>query len=192
MKKYTVRYTFLAAVLLLLCLQVSAQTGDRPGKPGRQGSIWDRIDFGGSFGAQFGTFTYVDVSPLARYHVTEKLYTGLGLTYMYFKDKRYTPSISLSSYGGSLFAGYYVWRDLFAHLEYAPLYIPRYYDYYAPPFPSVDPPSPWAHDLLIGAGYRQWMGDKAFVNLMVLFNVNETIYSPYVNPIIRIGFGIGF
>jgi hypothetical protein len=111
---------------------------------------------------------------------------------MYYRDNRYVPEFSLSSYGGSIFAGYYIWRDLFAHLEYAPLYIPDYYDYYSPPVPTLEKPAPWAHDILIGGGYRQWIGQRAFVNLSVLFNINETEFSPYSNPIIRIGFGAGF
>jgi hypothetical protein len=110
---------------------------------------------------------------------------------MYYKDHRYVPTFSLSSYGGSIFAGYYIWKDLFAHIEYAPLYIPDYYDYYSSPYPYQETKAPWAHDIYIGGGYRQWIGGKAFVNLMVLFNINETEFSPYSNPIIRIGFGAG-
>jgi hypothetical protein len=150
-----------------------------------------RMDFGGYLGLQFGSVTIINIAPLASYRITEKFYTGLGLTYMYYKDNRYVPTFSLSSYGGSIFAGYYIWRDLFAHVEYAPLYIPDYYDYYSPPYPTQETKAPWAHDIYLGGGYRQWIGQKAFVNLMVLFNINETEFSPYSNPIIRIGFGVG-
>jgi hypothetical protein len=49
----------------------------------------------------------------------------------------------------------------------------------------------WFHDVLLGGGYRQWIGNKAFMTLMILWNVNEQLYSPYQNPVIRIGFGAG-
>jgi hypothetical protein len=182
-------------VIVILAFSISyAYSQDtivkQPHKP-KHNDFLSRLDFGGSLGLQFGSLTYIEVAPIARFRITEKLYTGLGLTYMYYKDNRYTPSFSLSSYGGSVFAGYFVWKDLFLHAEYAPLYIPNFYDYYAPPIPTLDKPAPWAHDILIGGGYRQWIGQRAFVNLMVLFNLNQTEFSPYSNPIIRIGFGAG-
>lgn len=185
------RILILFIFLVIPVIFVSGQDALKDPPKAKNKNILERMDFGGYIGAQFGSVIIVDVSPLARYFFTEKFYGGLGLTYMYFKDNRYSPSISLSSYGGSLFAGYYIWRDLFAHVEYAPLYTPNFYDYYMPYLPGDDMSSPWAHDFLIGGGYRQWLGGKAFVNLMILFNLNETVYSPYSNPIIRIGFGAG-
>jgi hypothetical protein len=73
-------------------------------------------------------------------------------------------------------------------VEYAPLYITNFY-----PPPNYIPgnEAPWAHDIFLGGGYRQWIGEKAFMSLSILWNVNETPYSPYSNPIFRIGFGAG-
>jgi hypothetical protein len=171
---------------------LAQDTKQPPKKPVKSHDFLDRVKFGGYLSLQFGSVTIVDVAPLASYSFTEKIYGGLGLTYMYYKDNRYEPAFSLSSYGGSIFAGYYIWRDLFLHVEYAPLYIPNYYDYYTPIIPTQNPKAPWAHDVYLGGGYRQWLGEKAFVNLMLLWNVNQTEFSPYSNPIIRIGFGVGF
>lgn len=191
MPNFTKRPFFiLFCFIILISNGIDAQDTLKTHKKPSDKNILDRIDFGGYLGAQFGTVTVIDISPLASYRITEKLYAGLGLTYMFYKDKRYVPSISISSYGGSVFAGYYVWRDLFLHAEYAPLYEPDYYDYYTP-LPNEKKKAPWAHDIYLGAGYRQWIGERAFVNLMVLFNINETEFSPYRNPIIRIGFGVG-
>jgi hypothetical protein len=168
---------------------LSAQDTIRPPQKPKKNNILSRMDFGGYLGAQFGTVTLIDVSPMASYRFTEKFHAGLGLTYQYYQDNTYSPSYSSSAYGGSIFAKYFIWRDLFAHVEYAPLYITNFM--YYPPYVPDDGKEPWAHDVLLGGGYRQWIGGKAFVNLMILFNVNETIYSPYRNPIIRIGFGVG-
>jgi len=181
---------FLICVMIVLFNGVTAQDSiQKPPKKLKERNILDNMDFGGYFGLQFGTVTLINVSPLASYRITEKFHTGLGLTYQYYKDNTYSPSYTSSAYGGSVFARYFIWGDLFAHAEYAPLYITNFV--YYPPYIPDDGRAPWAHDLLLGGGYRQWIGQKAFLSLMVLFNVNETIYSPYSNPIIRIGFGAG-
>jgi len=170
-------------------IPLSAQDTTQTYKKPRNNDILSRIDFGGYLGAQFGNVTYIEISPLASYRVSEKFHAGLGLTYQYYQDNTYHPTYSSSAYGGSIFARYFIWRDLFAHVEYAPLYITNFI--YYPPFTIDEGKAPWAHDLLLGGGYRQWIGDRASINLMILWNVNESIYSPYSNPIIRIGFGVG-
>jgi hypothetical protein len=175
--------------LILSSLALSAQdTTYVPYKPPKNRDILDRIDFGGYLGAQFGSVTYIQISPIASYRVTKSFYAGLGLTYQYYKDTRYTPDYSTSSYGGSIFGRYFVWRDLFVHAEYAPLYV-NYYDYdYLGNWVKG---ATWVNDFLVGGGYRQMIGEKAYMSLMLLWNVNESYYSPYRNPIIRIGFGVG-
>jgi len=76
-----------------------------PPKKPKHNDILSRMDFGGYLGLQFGSVTIINIAPLASYRITEKFYAGLGLTYMYYKDNRYVPTFSLSSYGGSIFAG---------------------------------------------------------------------------------------
>jgi hypothetical protein len=36
------------------------------------------------------------------------------------------------------------------------------------------------------------MGGQGFASFAILWNVLENDFSPYTNPIIRIGFGVGF
>jgi hypothetical protein len=179
-------------LIILSSLTISAQDTAKSAARQNNRRILDRIDFGGYLGAQFGDVTAINISPLATYRITNTFYAGLGFTYQYYKDNRYIPAYSSSSYGGNIFARYFIWRDLFAHLEYAPLYV-NYYDY-------VDNGSggyytvknaTWVHDFMLGGGYRQMIGDRASMSIMMLFNVNESYYSPYRNPIIRIGFGVG-
>jgi hypothetical protein len=154
-------------------------------------SILDRMSLGGYLGAQFGTVTSIDISPMLIFEVTPSFYTGLGLTYMFYKDKYY--NYTSNSFGGSILARYHVWKDLFAQVEYDPLNLNYYDSYYDNNGKLVKGPktSVWIHDLLIGAGYRQWMGEKSFATIAIFYNVNETPYSPNRNPIIRIGFGFG-
>jgi hypothetical protein len=184
-------YRFMLAlicVIMLLPPGLTAQDSIKAPPEQKNHNILDRIDFGGYLGATFGNATYIEVSPLASYRITPKFHAGLGLTYMYYSYSDPYGHYSSSSYGGSIFARYFVWRDLFVHIEYAPLYRTNFIP---PNVPSTLDKAPWAQDVLIGGGYRQWVGDKAFMSLMFLWNVNESIYSPYSNPIIRIGFGVG-
>jgi hypothetical protein len=152
-----------------------------------------RISLGGYLGVQFGTITNVEITPIVTYEVATPFYVGVGFTYMYYRDKRYYPEYSSSGIGGRLFARYHIWQDLFVQAEYDPLNL-SYYDYYYDNAGNLirGPKSnTWVHDLLVGAGYRQWIGGRAFATLVIFWNVNESLYSPYRNPIIRIGFGVG-
>ena len=84
----------------------------------------ERFYFGGNLGASFGTITFIDVSPMIGYRITPKFSVGVGATYQYWKDSRYTPDFKQSIYGGRLFSRYVIAEDflgagnLFAHTEY--------------------------------------------------------------------------
>ena len=74
-------------------------------------------------------------------------------------------------------------ENLFAHAEVEVLNmeVPEIYRYVRKNVTSV----------FLGGGYRQMLGERASVNILFLYNVNESRYSPYRNPVLRIGFGIG-
>lgn len=196
------RFNFKGLILLSLILSIfsifnsySQDTIKTPPKKPHHNDILSRMDFGGYIGAQFGTVTLVEIAPLASYRVTEKFHVGLGLTYQFYSiDYTGAPDYKTNSYGGSIFSRYFIWRDLFAHVEYAPLYV-TFYDYYFDNngnYINRQSGGIWVNDVMLGGGYRQWIGEKAFMSIMILWNINETYYSPYSNPIIRIGFGAGF
>ena len=172
-------FLFLFSAIALLS---SAQNPNTYKSPPKKFNLIERLDFGGYIGAQFGDVIIVEISPLVIFRATDKFHTGFGFTYQYFNDTYY--DYQSSAYGVNLLARYYVWRDLFAHAEYAPVYISD--SYY-----SIDGRGLWVHDFMIGGGYRQWIGERAYITLMMLFNVNEVPASLYRNPIIKIGFGVG-
>ena len=78
----------------------------------------NRIIVGGGLGLQFGSVTLIDISPMIGYKVTKRFVPGIGITYQYYKDTRFGYNYETSIYGGSVFARYYIWQDLFAHAEY--------------------------------------------------------------------------
>ena len=146
------------------------------------GSWTDRIFTGGNLGLQFGTTTVIDVSPLIGYRITDKLGAGITATYKYYRFRTNIGDYTTSIYGGGLFGRYLITENLFAHAEYEILNGPWRFDDERYNITSI----------LIGGGYRQPLSDRIFLNLLVLWNINDSADSPYNNPIIRAGVGVGF
>jgi hypothetical protein len=170
--------------LLITSFSSPAFAQDEPKTPFK-----DRIFFGGNLGLQFGNLTYIDVSPLVGYKITDKLHAGIGATYIYYKHKDAYLKYETSIYGGRVFGRYYIMDNLFAHSEYEMLNleVPETvtggnYELVRDNISSV----------LVGGGYAQEIGANASLVLMLLWNLTEEQYSPYQNPIIRIGINAGF
>lgn len=146
--------------------------------------FWSKVHFGGNAWAAFGTFTYVLLQPTVAYQASEKLLTGLSGTYIYQKEEFRSPtggniSLSTSLYGGSIFGRYNVIDGVFANAEYELLN----YDFYNPAIGDAE--RRWVGGMLVGGGYTSSMGG-AFRGpyMMVLYNLNQTVYSPYASPLI--------
>ena len=183
----------------------------------RPDNFWRRVSVGGWLGFQFGSITSVAISPEVKVRLVDQLYLGLGFTYEYvryndfFIDVRDGSFVDFSNsiYGGRIFARYYLGSlfdnflaNVFFHAEYEYLYsvvpyrqasqgvgylnIPYTNNYY------VDGRSvSEINSIFVGGGYRQPIGGRAFIDFLLLFNLNDTPYSPYNNPLFRIGFGMG-
>jgi len=128
---------------------------------------------GGSLSNNGGSF---EISPLVGYKITENFHVGSRLTYIY--SKYYGKSYN--DYGGSLFARHRFLDFLFGHVEYEILSVDGYGE------------RRYVNSLFVGGGLFQQMGGRGFATIAILYNVLETEYSPYSNPVIRIGFGVGF
>jgi hypothetical protein len=142
----------------------------------------DNVFTGGNLGLQFGTVTFIDVSPLIGYRFTNKISAGVGVTYQYYhyRDKLY--DFETNVYGGKVFGRYNFTDYLFGHVEYEYLNLEAY-DYQRR---RVDVGS-----LLAGGGYIQRIGQNSGIVAMILYNFTESVYTPYQNPIIRVGVIIG-
>ena len=150
-------------------------------------SLGQRLYFGGNFGLQFGDQTVVDINPLVGYRLTEKLSVGVSATYIYYKftdPYHFYPSYSTNIYGGSVFTRYYFLENIFAHVEGEVLNLDAFDINYILKRINV-------FSLYVGGGYRQPLGERSSLNLLLLYNLNDDRNSPYQNPIIRVGFGFG-
>ena len=142
----------------------------------------NRIFYGGNLGLQFGTVTMIDISPMIGYKLTDKLTPGIGFTYQYMNDRDYSDS-KFNIYGGRIFLRYYFFEKYFSHAEYEHL------SYRTDNYNSRGIEEQIGVDnILIGGGLRERVSDHIWINLTVLWNINESVYSLYSNPIIRGGF----
>ncbi|MFW6096163.1 MAG: hypothetical protein ACOC8S_06985 [Bacteroidota bacterium] len=156
----------------------------------------DNLFFGGSLWAQFGTVTQVEVAPVAGYHISPRFDAGIGLRYIYYRtSSSLLQDYSAHIYGGSVFTRYILIQELdeviplkikgrlVTHFEYEGLNMPSRMAI----MENIPGDRFWSHNYLIGGGLQQKIGKKAYLNILILYNLNQKSYSIYENPIIRIG-----
>src|SRR5688572_28342608 len=65
------------------------------------------------------SITRIGASPILGCRVTEKLSSGIGVRYIYYREKiRGYPAYNTNIYGGNVFSQYTIWKSLFAYAEY--------------------------------------------------------------------------
>jgi hypothetical protein len=204
-----------AIVLAILAFIISFQslTHAQEADKKKTEKIWRRMSVSGYLGFQFGSVASIIVTPEIKMRIFDQLYGGLGFTYEYNHFKNYYIdtrtneflNFNLNIYGGRIFLRYYLASifsnflgNIFAHVEYEYLTYNRPYIY--------DPKNGYIQDpynnrfvpgkqiievssLFVGAGYKQPIGGRTYIDLLILFNLNDTYYSPYSNPLFRLGFG---
>ena len=187
----TKRLTISTVFFFFIAISIVAQTdGDRSGK-GR------RFFFGGNFGLQFGSITNIEVSPIAGYRIFPWFSVAAGPKYQLYGENYAGVKFNTHIYGGRTFLRIIVIGDfdefiplgfhggLFAHAEYEALNLERqYFDL------TGSEGRFWLNSVLVGGGISQPLSNRASVNIMLLWNLNETANSLYNSPIIR--FGINF
>ena len=153
--------------------------------------ISERLFFGGSFGLQFGTITYIDASPIVGLWVLPKMAIAAGPSFTYYKF--YDDKTSI--YGGRFYTQYLLVQDLdnifpmglhtgiFLHLEDELL---SFESEYWMRYPYTGRFA--VNNVLFGGGIRQQMGRRSFLNLTALWTVHDSGYSIHSSPEIRVSF----
>lgn len=213
----SVLYIMLLFFLSLTSVSAQDTVPSLSANPKNPNSFWRRISVGGQVGFQFGTVTGIVVAPDIKIRTIDQLYVGVRLIYQYYyyrnyfydtKSKEYL-NYNSNVFGGGIYLRYYLrslfsnfFGNFFAHTEYEYLFytlpyvrcdpasggfiLDYYGNYYIPGKEHID-----INSIFVGGGYSQPLGGRAFLELMVLFNLNDSYISPYTNPIIRIGVGVG-
>jgi hypothetical protein len=179
-----------------ICLFLSVALFANPlhGQVPEKMTLRDRIYFGGDFSLMFGTVTFIEVSPVIGYRITPRFSSGIGATYQYYREKTIVNTIIKSHiYGGRTFAKYIFLKDLnefiplgihaglLGYCEYEFLNLESFFS------PLHESGRFWLHSFYTGGGLELPVGRRSRMNLLVLFNLNDTGESPYTNPVVRIG-----
>jgi len=211
--------TALVSLLLITMVLASIAQDTIPSlssKPRKPDSFWRRVTVGGGLGFQFGSVTGINIAPEARIRTVDQLNVGVRFIYQYYKYKRYFLDTRTNDYldfqsnvyGGAIYLRYYLSSlfdnflgNMFGHVEY------EYLTYSRPYTQSGPPPDGYIRDnafwyrpgnqvievnsIFLGGGYRQPVTNRVSIEVLILFNVNDTYNSPYSNPVFRLGVGVG-
>lgn len=175
-------------ILILFSFKTMAQRRVENNEKFESSSIERPFFTGGNLGLQFGTYTAIDVSPILGYRFTENIAAGIGATYQYYRNGRYTPANTTDIYGGRVFVRYYFLEKLFLHGEAELINFKKIE--LVPGIGTLQNERIWENNLFLGVGYRQLMGEFTSMHISILYNFNQGPYSPFSNPQIRIGFDI--
>lgn len=145
----------------------------------------DRLFWGGNLGAWFGNPTFVDISPLVGIQITKKYSMGVGAIYNYYSYKYFNYTYKTNLWGGRIYARYFILENVFAQVGWDRINRDDFY--------SKSPNARiWIDNILVGGGLRYPISDNFYAIASGFWNLNQSVYSPYSNPIIQIGFVGGF
>lgn len=172
------------------------QNDDQADRPQKKKFIYTNFGLGLSSSGELTQFN-VSAAPALGFRLTEKLAVGPGISYAYSSfslpdNSRYVltanggKSINTSSVGFKAFAQYIVYKEFFVHAEYEVTNAQLVTQdsntgYFSKVNRTVTTP-------LAGIGYRQYVGDNAAIDIVGLYNFDNTLYSLYPGLVVRFSF----
>jgi hypothetical protein len=143
-----------------------------------------KFTYGGNAQLQFGTYTFIYLSPTIGYKLTENLNIGLGAIYNYISINYGGSygSVSQSVFGGHSFARYFLTQGFFIQAQYDRLRQPNVF--------SFNPDQKkWVNYAMVGVGFRRPVGDKISLSATFLYNLTPDPLSIYPTRLVA-QFGI--
>lgn len=136
-------------------------------------SFMDRVYFGGGLGFSSDNYaTFISVSPIVGYMITQNLSAGVGIQYQYIRYKFL--DVSGNTYGGNIFTRYNI-NQFFLQTEYSQINIEV--------SPDNDLKNRRTFDrLLFGGGITQPLGRKARLNVVGMYDIIYNVNSPFASP----------
>ncbi|QCK14058.1 hypothetical protein [Mangrovivirga cuniculi] len=158
-------------------VEVKEETAKTYQQAKEENEFWQKVRFGGGFGLGFNPF-YVDLSPSVGYMVNQRLMTGIGIRYLYVRYDDPFFEGSYNSYGGSLWANYFVLDNIFLRTEYETLRVDFVED--------ARLKREWVPSFFLGGGYVQPIGRTGSgFYLTALYNLlHDDLRSPYGSPLV--------
>ncbi len=182
--------------LILFCL---VYNGFGQTRENEKEKFSDKLFYGGSIGLVVGQVTQIDILPMIGMWVFPQWSVGVTGRYSFYSQRYRTigsnASFKTNIWGASGFTqilpvpdfhktfGVDIHGGLLLHGEYEALYVDRSL---ANPTNSVNGKQ-WIKMVLVGGGYRQKLGDKSALYILVLWDLTKNEYSPYsTNPLLRV------
>jgi len=195
------KYQLISSVVFLLLIIVSINNSFGQVKVKEKKKLSEKIFFGGSIGMVFGTVTRIDILPEVGIWVLPQWSIGAGGRYTYRRE-RYNlisgesqnfkshiwglsgftqimpipdldKAFKIGIHGGPIFQG-----------EWEGLYLDK--GNFDPNITSQEGRG-WVHLFLVGVGYRFPVSEKSGINLLVLWELTNSRYTPYTtNPLLRL------
>lgn len=169
----------------------------KPKGSGNKGFKIERLMVGGGIGLGLGNaYTSFSIAPEVGYFVwPERILIGGRFIYNYYRDKTVLINGSfpkLNIYGGGPFARGYIYKGLFAQLEYEYTYLKRF-----PYLGGISGNQVFYKDLLfngflVGAGFHQNFESGPGFYIQILYNVLQSTELISPNPTFRTGFTYTF
>lgn len=152
-----------------------------------------RIFYGGDLDLAFGTVTQISLSPQVGYRITNRFSAGVGIDYMFVYSEFY--NFKGSIFGGNVFASFTVIKSIgdlipffrtdMGILIYGQFSYTNMGKFYT--VLSAEEPMRIASPML-GLGFQVPIGRRSYMVLSVMYNFNESMYSLYSNPVVKISY----
>ncbi|HEY8389117.1 MAG TPA: hypothetical protein VIK74_10960 [Parasegetibacter sp.] len=188
------KFLFLAVFLFLGLTDISAQNrGNNEG-----GFDASRLFLGGNFGASFGDYTLVNISPQLGYRFSDYFAAGAGVGFQYFSVKTrnaYTgEEINRTNNGvaglnifGRVYPVHFLLIQVQPEINYT-----WGKDKYRDNTPDLKLESKMVPSLLLGGGVALPAGAGS-LNLTIMYDVIQDPRSPYsTQPFFNMGYNFGF
>ena len=189
MKKFLLAITLAVGVVSTTNAQVYFE------EPSDSTSFRDRLYFGGNFSLNVGNrFTFIDISPLAGYMLSEDVSVGLGINYLYYSQEVINVfngdrfDLTSSVYGGRVFARHNIMDNYFAHVEFENVNT----NVVSLELTGSTIVRDWVPGFFVGGGFFQPVFKRGGVNITALYNLlHEELRSPYSSALVIRG-GVTF
>ena len=120
----------------------------------------------------FGNITYIKVAPLLGIDITERLMAGFGPVYIYERYKFDSYFFKTSTYGGTVFSSFVIFRNIIDHI---PIDIGDIMVHAENELLNIEPDEGlsriWIDNLLLGGGMYYPMGGRFGIALYVTIKV---------------------
>lgn len=142
-------------------------------------AFWEKVHFGGGIQLNIGRgHTTIGVSPSAIYELSDQFATGIGVSYLYSKNK--LQDIRYHVYGVSALALYNPIKEIQLSTEFEELNVNT--------ISIEDKDSYWIPALYIGAAYSMGRFSAMGIRYDVLYDKEKSIFDSPFTPFVRFYF----